>query len=400
MMSKLWLFAILGLLVSGLALAATPVLASASAVTSPGHTIGAAGTLKINSAVSGGGGRIDYWKVPLYGGDVVQLAVSNPSGNVFVFALYPPGTTDRNFASAVPVSSFTVGNPAQDSDLTVPYNGTYVLAVCENVANNNCVNAVAGTGTNPMNKYKILPSLVGGGVSPKVAAKETRASRTIAGAKSTALGNFESGGGGPIDYWKVPLHGGDVVQLAVSNPSSNVFVFALYPPGTTDRNFASAAPVSSFTIGNPAQDSDLAAPHNGTYVLAVCENVANNNCVNAVEGTGTNPMNEYTFTPTRIGGHESKTSLRLSAKSVTYGHEKSEKFSVTVTAVYGGSVTGKVNVSDGKKTVCTIKLSKGKGSCTLPSSKTLAPGKYKMTASYVGNKAPSKSGTSVLTVKK
>jgi hypothetical protein len=63
-------------------------------------------------------------------------------------------------------------------------------------------------------------------------------------------------------------------------------------------------------------------------------------------------------------------------------------------------VTGKASISDGKKTVCTIKLTSGKGSCSPPSNTTIPVGKYQVTAAYSGNLDGSKSGASTLTVKR
>jgi hypothetical protein len=204
----------------------------------------------------------------------------------------------------------------------------------------------------------------------------------------------------------VSLRGGDVVQFVTKTPGVAPYEFALYKPGTTDGSFQNATPVSSYTTSiedlglTLTTVFDLRAPSTGTYALAVCENASDNDCGNVDAGLAKSPMDPYVFTTMQIGGPESKTSLRLSAASVRYGHEKSAKFSVTVSPLYGGSVTGKVGVSDGKKTVCAIKLVKGKGSCTLTSSTELKPGKYSITAFYAGNKAASKSGTGVLTVTK
>src|SRR5215472_17893212 len=59
----------LALLASCLATAVTPGVASAAA--RAGHTIAGAGTLTMGKKASGGGGPIDFWKVPLFGGDRV-----------------------------------------------------------------------------------------------------------------------------------------------------------------------------------------------------------------------------------------------------------------------------------------------------------------------------------------
>lgn len=51
----------------------------------------------------------------------------------------------------------------------------------------------------------------------------------------------------------------------------------------------------------------LQAPYNGTFILAVCENVTDGNCGNH-DHSGTNPMYPYTFTTTLgTGGTASRT---------------------------------------------------------------------------------------------
>jgi Bacterial Ig-like domain (group 3) len=409
-MQQCRLLAAVGLIISGLALVATAAPASAS--TAPGNTIATAGTLTVGSPASGGGNAIDFWKVNLRGGDVVQFVTKTPGLWSYAFALYAPGTTDGSFQNATPFSAQTTG--FEDLGLTVttvfdlqaPYNGTFILAVCESANDNDCGNVDAGLAKNPMDPYTFTTTLNSSGVSAAVAAKETKAATTIAKAPKMGVGHFESGGANAIDFWKMSLRGGDVVQFVTKTPGFWSYAFALYAPGTTDGSFQNARSLSAQTTGfedlglTVTSVFDLRAPYNGTFILAVCESANDNDCGNVDVGLAKNPMDPYTFTTTQVGGLESKTSLRLSAGSVRYGHEKSAKFSVAVSALYGGGVTGKVGVWDGKKTVCTIKLVKGKGACTLTSNTELKPGKYSITASYAGNKAASKSGTGVLTVTK
>jgi Bacterial Ig-like domain (group 3) len=394
-----------GLLVPGLMLAAGT--GTAAAATSPGHTIASAGTLKIGSETSGGGGPIDFWKVHLNGGDKVQISAGYPQGNNYVFALYAPGTTDGSFPQAATFSAGVVNESTSKSviDLQAPYNGTFILAVCQNVTNNNCVFVDQGAGTNPMNPYTFTPTLISGGVSSKVAAKETKASPTIAKAPAMGLGNFEAGGGGPIDFWKVHLNGGDKVQISAGYPQGNNYVFALYRPGTTDTSFPRAAAVSSAVVNESTSKSVLLlqAPSSGNFILAVCQNVTNNNCVFVDQGAGTNPMNPYTYSTRLTGGPETSTTLKLSSSTVTSGHEKSLSLSAAVAARFGKAVpSGTVTITAGKKKVCSVKLAKGKGKCSPSSNTLLAPGSYSLVASYGGGKglASSQSAARKLTVKK
>ena len=75
------------------------------------------------------------------------------------------------------------------------------------------------------------------------------------------------------------------------------------------------------------------------------------------------------------------TTLALSAGTVVFGHEQSEKFSVAVHAANGEPATGAVTVRNGSAVVCTITLSGGAGSCR-PAASKLKPGTYTLVARY------------------
>jgi hypothetical protein len=79
------------------------------------------------------------------------------------------------------------------------------------------------------------------------------------------------------------------------------------------------------------------------------------------------------------------TTLKLSAAKLKFGHEQAEKLTVKVKPRTGGTPSGKVTVVAGSTTVCTIKLAKGKGACTL-AAKKLKPGKYRLTGIYGGDR--------------
>jgi hypothetical protein len=74
------------------------------------------------------------------------------------------------------------------------------------------------------------------------------------------------------------------------------------------------------------------------------------------------------------------TSLALSAATLTYGDEQSGLVNVTVTAA-SGTPGGTVTIAAGAKTLCTITLSAGEGSCAL-AAKALPPGTYAVSAVY------------------
>ena len=81
----------------------------------------------------------------------------------------------------------------------------------------------------------------------------------------------------------------------------------------------------------------------------------------------------------------SETSLSISRATLTYGHEQSEKLSVTVGAEYAGIPTGRVVVRAGKATICVMTLRSGRGTCRF-SARKLRARKYHLTATYGGDR--------------
>jgi hypothetical protein len=92
------------------------------------------------------------------------------------------------------------------------------------------------------------------------------------------------------------------------------------------------------------------------------------------------------------------TELGLSAATVKYGHEQSEKLSVTVTPANSGPATGTVTITAGKTVLCKVNLSAGQASCTL-AAKKLRTGTYHLTASYAGATYFAKSASATKTLK-
>ncbi|MGA2530747.1 MAG: Ig-like domain repeat protein [Acidimicrobiales bacterium] len=81
----------------------------------------------------------------------------------------------------------------------------------------------------------------------------------------------------------------------------------------------------------------------------------------------------------------SATTLSISAAKVPYGHEGTEKLSVSLRPQFSGSTpTGIVTVSESSRRLCAISLSARAGSCTL-SARSLPPGSYGLVATYTGS---------------
>jgi hypothetical protein len=80
----------------------------------------------------------------------------------------------------------------------------------------------------------------------------------------------------------------------------------------------------------------------------------------------------------------SVTELFLSTDFVFYGHEHMVRFEVLVRGERDNATpTGEVVVEAGKKVLCRIHLSDGRGECS-PSSHALKPGFYAVVAHYSG----------------
>jgi hypothetical protein len=97
----------------------------------------------------------------------------------------------------------------------------------------------------------------------------------------------------------------------------------------------------------------------------------------------------------------STTALSLSTTSVKAKKLSSVTVKVSVKTAAGGSATGTVVVTAGKKMLCTLALAQGAGTCHLKA-KALGVGKYTLAASYQGSvyHATSKSAGKNFVVKK
>jgi hypothetical protein len=291
-----------------------PVIGAAQAAqeTRAGSSVASASGLTLGGFEAGGGGPIDFWTVPLVGGDEVQFSVTDPvnvndDGYGYYYQLFAPGTTDTTFPQKQPLDSAEVNSSPDVVDLQAPYTGTFVLAICQDPQSESCTSVYSGSGENPMLPYTYTTALVGGGVTAAQAAGETGASPTIAGAQALSLDHFEAGGGTALDFWTVSLAAGDEVHFHVTpGPNSEGdYDFELYAPGTNDTTFPQHKPVA--TTQDTEYDSSgpteltLKAPYTGDFVLAACENIETD-CRDLDSGTGTNPMNPYTFTTSLQGG--------------------------------------------------------------------------------------------------
>jgi hypothetical protein len=117
----------------------------------------------------------------------------------------------------------------------------------------------------------------------------------------------------------------------------------------------------------------------------------------ATYGGSTNFKGSTSVKTLTVAEATTKTALQLSATKITYGHEQSERLSVTVSSQFPGSMpTGTVTVKASTGTLCVITLSSGKGSCRLSPNKLKAR-TYSLVATY-GGSTNFKGSTSVKTL--
>jgi hypothetical protein len=80
----------------------------------------------------------------------------------------------------------------------------------------------------------------------------------------------------------------------------------------------------------------------------------------------------------------SRTSLRLSSASSSYGSEQHERFTVTVRPQYAGFPAGRVTIEAGRTVLCRAAVADGRATCS-PGARALARGRWSVTATYGGS---------------
>jgi Big-like domain-containing protein len=94
------------------------------------------------------------------------------------------------------------------------------------------------------------------------------------------------------------------------------------------------------------------------------------------------------------------TALTVSAVKVVFGHEQTERLTVTVTGpdgVSGDTPTGLVTITAGSDVVTTVSLAGGSGTATLTATQ-LHPGIYSLIANYAGDPANNASASGAQTL--
>ena len=249
--------------------------ADAACTANAGTTIASAGTLTVDGCVSGGGNKIDFWKVALTGGDRVQVTVSS----AVELDLYPPDTIDLGFITVRP-ADVEVASPPRGSTqvLTIqaPFSATFVVAACQPVDSAADGGDCRGVFTDP-GKYRGRCSRHG---------HIRRARQRVRVVTAPRRSNDRVGAPAPARLLRVGRRqrrglldlGTQRRRPAPDHRPARVSrrrVRSL-PPGTTDDTLTQNTPTDSDLattsegVASP-QVATLTASSAGTYVLAACE---------------------------------------------------------------------------------------------------------------------------------
>jgi hypothetical protein len=152
-----------------------------------------------------------------------------------------------------------------------------------------------------------------------------------------------------------------------------------------------------YGVGNPFFDAFVVTQRRGAWLAAtqIAGNL-NTQAGGAVESLSCISVGQCTagglasqtaggeaFVVTGSITQPTSTALSLSSGTVSYGHEQSERLSVTVRARFSGVPAGSVAIRAGAATICVIHETAGGGSCAL-TAKRLRPGTYRLIAAYAG----------------
>jgi hypothetical protein len=153
---------------------------------------------------------------------------------------------------------------------------------------------------------------------------------------------------------------------------------------------ATAAPIGLVTVtaGRKSCRASIAGSNGAaTGICWISEPAAGTyDMVASYEGSSDLSSSSSEVTPLKVAKATVRTTFRLSAGKIVYGHEQVEHLSVTVRPRFFGSTpTGTVTIWWSATALCVVTLSSAKGSCDL-SQKKLEAGTYRLVATYGGSK--------------
>jgi hypothetical protein len=220
---------------------------------------------------------------------------------------------------------------------------------------------------------------------------------------SCAAPGYCSGGGGDSPFgWVIGEGTATATELTVSTPNltfGNEQAETLSATVTSPAGGTPTGTVTVFAGGGTACTMALTAGSGSCALSATSIPAGSDDLVAAYSGDTSYTASSSAPSTVTVAKAASATSLAVAKASVTYGQETTEQLTATVGADFGGVATGTVTFTAGTKTVCSVSLTAGKGSCAL-SATSLAAGNYHVTASYSGDAshAGSSSAAAAMTV--
>lgn len=171
------------------------------------------------------------------------------------------------------------------------------------------------------------------------------------------------------------------------------------PPASNGGNTVTSYTVTATDITKPSRGGERASGTSSPVLIGgLTAGDKYSFSVTATNAIGTGPSSANSAAIV-IGGVASVTTLTLSAKSIVFGQEQKEVFTVSVTPRSPAVPTGQVLIAVSTK-LFVVKLVNGTGKCS-PSAKALSAGSFSVVAMYLGDKlfVPSRSKPQMLTVR-
>ncbi|HEX3824690.1 MAG TPA: Ig-like domain repeat protein [Mycobacteriales bacterium] len=319
-----------------------------------------------------------YRWIATYGGDYSNAGsatnCTDPDGSVTVLA--PSVTSLTSQATA----TVTLGSPISDTA------------------------SLAG-GSNPTGKVTF--DAYGPGDGSCAQAPAFTSSASVSGDGDYPSGSFTATV--PGTYRWVAAYGGDADNDASASGCNDPGVTSVVSPATSTVALTMSASTSTYgderaellSVTVPATSSDAAptgtvkVSESATTLCSLTLNAGSGSCrlantqlhagsyhlVASFAGDAASSASTSASKRLEIARAKATLALTLSHVKLRFGHEQVERLSVTTS---GTVLIGHVTIRAGAKTLCTISLAAGKGSCRLTKDK-LRPGKHPLVAHYNGS---------------
>jgi hypothetical protein len=203
----------------------------------------------------------------------------------------------------------------------------------------------------------------------------------------TATNSIGTGAASAASNSVIPTRSSSTTALSLSSPSATYGHEQLETFNVTVAPDVPATPTGTVTVKSGSTTLCAITLSSGTGQCSSTSTAlaaGSDQIIASYGGNGTfnsSTSSAHTFTVSKAS---SLSTTSLSAATVKFGHEHTERFTVSVSPQFAGVATGKVVVKSGSKTLCTITLKAGKGSCS-PSASALSKGSHSIAAYYAGD---------------